>query len=1116
MSWIRVLLWLLPRRLRSSRVLLAIVSFGILATVTLMAVGAIYSHAIAEGGLRHTLATAPARAQDAQILVRNRPLGPGDYQNLAAIVEELTESRLRHILQNTQRFGRAQPDLPLLAAPEDTDPPFGGPVGQPFFLTGFEEHSRIVQGRWPQAPPAHLDTGLELEVVVGRETASDMGFELDSQAVVLPFPTDPSERIILTIVGFAEPEDPDAEYWMGMSSAYFSAQAGGFSEPVRVPIYISEEDFFRGLGTRYPSLVGDFGWLLFLDTGLLDAGGVEPTRDAITGLEAGISKRFPRSFVISGLDRILADYQRDLTHARVPLFLFISLVVLVILYFLALVTGLLARTRGDEASQLRSRGASTVQLTGVLAFAEGAVVLLSILLGPFLALGIVRFLLLRTIDPAGNGGPISVGVSADAFLMGAIGGALSLVVLLASVARLARLGIVESLYLRARPPSVPFFQRYYIDLLILVGAVLLWWQIRGREGFVERDVLSGALEGDISLRLGPLLVLLAAALLVLRLLPPLVKAVSWVGNRLAPAWVAFTLSRMARDPLPHGSLAIILMLAFTLGIFGAMFQSTLSRGQREQALHEVGGDLVIRGASLSGSAQGGLAGIPGVRTVSPMGRDSVTVIGGLPGARADLLTVNPASLPQAAWFRDDFAGKSLSDLLKPLAESPQDMPRGIALPEDAEQIGVWVDFSWLLSQGFSRRTVSLWARVADADGRHHSLLLDDPPQPHPDQRDSQAQGWTYLEAPLPGDQRSPGQPPFSLVSMFITAGSISRIPSGSIGLDDVTVRGPTTPSQGIVVEGHEDPGPAASIWVTLPNEGVPDALERTPQAAREGRFGLTFSWEESLTDGPRGVLIPAGPFPLPAIGGPAFHVGQELKVRSGRQLVPLVVRDVTEFFPTADQPRRFLLVSMDDYGQYVGRIHEGRFTPPEEFWLSLEDGIDRDETILAIRRQLPRFASVRDRDAAVQLAQRNPLAGGGWKGLTVLSVSTLTVAVVLALAAYAAAAVQAGRVDLTVVRALGFSRLQVVLLLALERIVVAVLGIAAGSAIGFWLSRWVLGFLDITASGRPLVPPLIVTVHSGLLALVFVNLVAALVATTIFAALSARRLKASEILRAGY
>ena len=53
-----MLYWLLRRRFRSSWPLLAIASFGILAAVTLMAVGAVYSRGLAEGGVRHTLAAA--------------------------------------------------------------------------------------------------------------------------------------------------------------------------------------------------------------------------------------------------------------------------------------------------------------------------------------------------------------------------------------------------------------------------------------------------------------------------------------------------------------------------------------------------------------------------------------------------------------------------------------------------------------------------------------------------------------------------------------------------------------------------------------------------------------------------------------------------------------------------------------------------------------------------------------------------------------------------------------------------------------------------------------------------------------------------------------------------
>ena len=58
---------------------------------------------------------------------------------------------------------------------------------------------------------------------------------------------------------------------------------------------------------------------LFLDTGVLTAGMVKSTQEAITGLETDINKRFPRSLVLSRLESILADFDRNLTHARVPL-----------------------------------------------------------------------------------------------------------------------------------------------------------------------------------------------------------------------------------------------------------------------------------------------------------------------------------------------------------------------------------------------------------------------------------------------------------------------------------------------------------------------------------------------------------------------------------------------------------------------------------------------------------------------------------------------------------------------------------------------------------------------------------------------------------------------------
>ena len=1101
MTWIRVIIWLLPRLLHSSWVLLAVTSFGILTAITLLAVGAIYSKTLAEGGLRHTLALTSTVGLNAQVRIQNRPLGPADYQNLRVAVEETLDERLGTLVRNTQRSGRAQGNLPLVMTEDGRPPSRGGPKGQPFFLTDFEKHAKIVEGRWPEADPIFHDKGVKMEMVVGKQTASNMGWEVDDQVYMVPFSADISERVEFTLVGLVEPIDPSEEYWMTWVSYYFNAQD---IDPWTVaPIYLSEEAFFNGLGARYPSLLGDYWWFLFLDIGSLTADTAGPTKVAIGGLEKNLNSLYPRSLVLSLLEKTITDYQRELTLARVPLFLFLSLVVVVILYFLVLVLGLLARTQSEAANILRSRGASMLQVSGLFALGEGVVVLLSLFLGPILALGIVRYLLVRTINPAGDGGPLPVELSASVFLIGAIGGLLSLAVLAASGVSLARLGMVEFLRIRARPPTVPLLHRYYVDFLVLATVGLIWWQIENRGGFVQRELSGSALqEVDLSMLLGPVLILLATAFMIPRLLPLLMKTLAWAGKIMATAWVSLTLTRMARDPLPHGSLVIIVMMVTALGVFGATFQPTLSRSQQEQALFSVGGDLVVKGSSLSDSIQEEIASLPGVRSVSPIARNLGTIVG-----------VDPDTLPDTAWFRNDFADLGLADLLAPLRQDREESP-GIALPEDAKSIGIWVRVNEL-DQALLNPIPKIWGRFEDASGSYHSLLLGELPIT---QLGQGGQEWTLLEASFPPEQTKM-KPPFSVVSIFMTGrfgGSWGGSQPGSFSLDDMIAKGPSNPLDGIVVEDFEELTDA-NTWVSLLNvDSVTDRVERTQEAARSGDFGLTFSWRDAVSNTPRGILIPAGPIPLPAVGGPTFHIGQRPRIESWNQLVPVVVRQLTDYFPSMNPPSRpFLLVNMEEYRQYIRRVPgSDTLNPPKEVWVSLNDSISRSGTILSISRLIG-VTSVEDRDVAVDLAQRNPLAGGGWHGLTILSMSLLIMAIAVALGTYSAISVQTGRIDLTISGALGFSKIEVLLSLVLERFLVMVIGIAIGSAVGLWLSRWVLGFLDVTIDGTPVVPTMILTTHGGLMTLVYVDLVAALAIAVLVSVLSARRLNPTDILRTG-
>ena len=846
MQLLSLVSWLLRRRLRHSWLLLAVTSFGILASVTIMSTGALYSRALGEAGLRHAVSSFSPEVHDVQVTAQNRPLGRSDYLPLESLAQEASEARLGPMLRSVERFGRTQPNITLLSTL--TSSILGSPSGRPFFLTGFEEHSRLTEGRWPESgdPSDQPD----IETVIGQETSNQLGYEVGDRIFLVPI-RGSSERVALKVVGLAEPIDAREEYWMS-APVYFGVISIG--ESVVTPLFVTEEDFFENLGARYPTLAGDFGFYMFLDSGYLTADNADEVKQQVEGLETDLNKEYPRTLVLSRLGLTVDEFNKALTLAKAPLYMYISLVVAVVLYFLALITGTLGRSQAEEAGLLRSRGASVIQVSGVLAMAEAVVALAAMIVGPFLAWFVVKSWLLDTINPRGEfATPIPLGLAGDMFWMGALGGIMALLVLLFTAVGRAKMGTLESLLSRARPPTVPFLHRYYLDILAVLAVALIWYQVRGRDGFVAEELSSQGLSVDPTLILGPVMGLLAAAVLLLRFLPLLVRFLAWAGTRVGPAWFQFALSRLARDPIPHGSLAVILMLAAALGVFGATFQSSLSQAQRDQARYGVGGDMVVTGPAIRADTRDSLATIPGVTAVSPVLRESVSVLDGPIGENVQLLAVEPRALAEAAWFRDDFFPgglQEISRLLRPRPRSADLDGTGIPLPEDSDSVGIWVDTSEL-DVLIGQADLNMWGRVMTATGNYHTIGMGNV-------LESESSGSSAEDGPwrlFTGDLSSVAvraSLPLEFVSLVFSTSPVSHMSDGILHLDDITAFGPSSGSDGLVVEGFEGLAP----WAPLANqEAIPDLAQRTARSARSGGAGMQFSWQEGFTRGQRGFTF---------------------------------------------------------------------------------------------------------------------------------------------------------------------------------------------------------------------------------------------------------------------
>ena len=1141
-------LWLTRRRLRDSWGLTAATSLGILAAVVLLSTTSLYSDLLAEAGVRYTLYSQDRSTLDVQVLSENRSLGEDDYRQLREVAESAIDQHLGAIRTDVERFGRTQWGMPLATDPDQPPPPVTTVSGRPFFMTGFREHARLVEGRWP-LPGLNRDvgepgpSGVELQSVMGQLAASELGVGVGSKLYITPFRSSPQERIVLDIVGLAVPLHPKDGFWLGYPSQ-FGRQI--VADMYVYPAYVSEEDFLSAIGRQFPTLIGDYGFNVFVDPSRITAGDVESTQESLEGLETDLNKSYPRTFTFTRLDLTLEEFERDLTLARVPVYVFISLVVVIVLYFLFLIAGILGRSQADELGLLRSRGGSIAQVCGVLLLADGALAAVSVAVGPLIAWTIVRFAMLPAFDGVG-GGPINIGITTEMFWMGAIGAVLAVAALSFSAAARARSGVSESLAGRSRPPEVSFMQRYYLDIVAIVVVGVVWWQFGEREGFLTRSLAEQGLQTDPTVILGPVLGLLAAALILLRVLPLAVRMVVWICLLAGPAWSSFATARMARDPVLPSALAVLLMLSAAVGVFGATFQSSMSSSQRDQALYRVGGDVVLSGPGVDRASIEDLRQVPGVAAVTPVLQDTISLTTGQLSFPGHLLAAQPQALAEATWFRDDFSDATLPQLAELIRNPPME-DTGVQLPTGVDRIGIWLDTAFL--EGVElEANINVWARLRNAEGIYNNVSLGGfSSTEHPGAIRQPADGpgetdhWRFFSGEL-SERMVREEDGWTVTAIFLTTSTLARVPSGIIQIDDLTVFGPELNSEGVVVEGFDDPGPSTSSggrWRQIDIlGGVQDVVEWGPSSGRFGSGGLTFAWQEPFTGEQRGVQIPPVNLPIPAIGGGGLRQGDRLWIKQVQASIPIEVVGEARLFPTTEKPHQpFAILDIDSFLTYRRFLPSvGPADTPGQIWLSLEckggtghaDALcrqgerNRDVVVSQIEDEVPPLTRVISRDAVASRAALNPLAGGGWDGLTGLSIAAVGAAVGIASLLYGAAAARATRVDNAVARALGLSARQLFLTLLAERWLMAGAAIVAGAAIGYWPGLQLLQRLEAAPSGSSsavagtsLLPPMIPQVHELLLGLVLVGLVLAVMGSAFYSAVLARRDRPAEVLRTSF
>jgi len=451
------------------------------------------------------------------------------------------------------------------------------------------DRAELVSGRWPVGPAA----GGPVEAVVPARTAERLGLRLDDEVPLSAGAgtTGAGTPVTVVLVGTVAPVESAWQRDLLDGAGYTPGLTFGVFGRLRLPAYgpflVAPEVL---LGER--KSVDRVSLLAAPDVTGAAPADLEDARAGVAALRADLSSalgdRDVAVRVAAALPGTLAAIDREQAVTGSGVLVVALLGTVLAGTALGLAGQLVAGRRAAETALLTARGARPRQLLGQAAAEAGALVVLATAVAVPLALLLYRWLLhLPSVAAGGLSGP--AGVPVPLVVTVAVGALVLATILVVPTLRPAGPAV-------GRRSTRGAVLRSGADLLLLALAAVAVLQLRAHPSV-------SAAGADPVLVAAPVLVLVAGAVLALRVLPLLARIAEWHARRSRRLVLPLAGWEIARRPHATGA-AFLLVLAAAAATFGISFTTTWRASQVEQADATVGSDLAVPVAAQAPLTQG--------------------------------------------------------------------------------------------------------------------------------------------------------------------------------------------------------------------------------------------------------------------------------------------------------------------------------------------------------------------------------------------------------------------------------------------------------------------------------------------------------------------------------
>lgn len=413
----------------------------------------------------------------------------------------------------------------------------------------------------------------------------------------------------------------------------------------------------------------------------------------------------------SGLDATVRGVTSAMAVTRSTVVAVSLLLLVLAVAALSQAARLLTEARAGERHLMRARGATSAQILGLAVVEAGLIAAGAALLSAVLARLAYQVVAAQPAMIAARM-PADSGLPPVTWIVAAVTACLFVVVLVAPLLR-AEGSFHEGEQGGARQQRFSGLQRSGLDVALVVLAGIAYWQLLRYQG----SSAGSAFGVDPVLAAGPTIIMLAGALIAVRLVPTAARLAEGLASRSRGAVVSLAAWEVGRRAQRATAAVLLLTLGLAIGTFGYSFLDTWRQSQLDQAAFALGSPLRLTAAepvSVPSGAQPVLR-LEGVVTsadeqataLEDRNGESTEVIG-LTAETRGLLTIGRLA---------DAGGAAVDGSLDP----PEELQQTIALPDGT--VGIAATVSFLPDTPLDGATARLRVLVQDEGGLQSLVTL---------------------------------------------------------------------------------------------------------------------------------------------------------------------------------------------------------------------------------------------------------------------------------------------------------------------------------------------------------------------------------------------------------